>query len=367
MYIEKLIIKNFRNFINLAINFSSRNNFILGQNGVGKTNIIEAITILSSLKSFRNVSDSDIIRWGEDSYFCSSNICEDNCRKFEVGCAAVSGKLKKRSKIDDNIIGKASEYYGNLLTVVFSPDDMLIIDGQPEERRRFFDSIISKIYPEYLYKLSSFKKILVSRNRILRDIREKGISRNNIDVWDGMFAETAYSIFCSRNSFVTEFTEFFKDSYLSISRSKECPDIRYSSSIENYSSDEIFNKLKNLIDRDIARGNTGIGPQRDDYIFHNDKQKNFTNYASQGEKRTAAISLRISEINFIEKLRKKKAIILIDDIFSELDKERRESMVEIFNSGNQVIYTMIDMDYNDYKLSDQKTFLLNRQGIVEEI
>src|SRR5208337_4738022 len=160
MFIEELTIKNFRNYGNLQISFSPGINFIIGNNGVGKSNILEAISIVSNIKSFRNINDSEIIKWNEDSYYCSLAVGNHDDSLYEIGCALKSDTVQKRLKIDGKEIKSAAEYYGRLLSVILSPIDINIINGTPDFRRRFFDSVISKIDMTYFEALGEFRKVL---------------------------------------------------------------------------------------------------------------------------------------------------------------------------------------------------------------
>ncbi|HNX24780.1 MAG TPA: AAA family ATPase, partial [Spirochaetota bacterium] len=153
MILKSLKLINFRNYDNLEINFSPEINFITGDNGSGKTNILEAISIISNLKSFRNINDNNIVKWNSSSYYCSGEITDSEYLKFEVGYSVQNNKPKKKIKIDSNEIKKVSDYYGKLITVNFIPTDINIINGTPEIRRRYFDSVISKIYPDYIDEL----------------------------------------------------------------------------------------------------------------------------------------------------------------------------------------------------------------------
>ncbi len=173
MYIKELALRNFRNYKNITIDFSPGINYISGPNAAGKTNILESISIISNLRSFRNVSDSEIIQWGENSYFGSSILGDSSFTRFEIGCSLLSGKIQKKAKIDGQVIKRISEYYGKFLTVIFSPEDIALAGGPPDIRRKFFDAVISKVDVDYLNNLSEFKRILASRNKLLRDIREK--------------------------------------------------------------------------------------------------------------------------------------------------------------------------------------------------
>ncbi|MFC1669664.1 DNA replication/repair protein RecF [Spirochaetota bacterium] len=369
MHINQLNIKNFRNYKDLSIEFSPNINFIIGDNGVGKTNIIEAISITSNLKSFRNITDSEIIKWGEDSYFCSSGVENNESNKFEVGCISLKDHIKKKVKIDDIVIKKASDYYGKLLTVIFTPLDINIINGGPENRRKFFDSVISKIDKNYLLALNDFKKILSSRNSLLKSLRDR---RNRdfteLEIWDNMFSEKSSVIVKKRMEFLEKFNVLFKNSYISIAADDYPPEILYKPSTESEDKEIILQNLQRRRDRDIIFGSTGLGPQRDDFFMCNDSSTGFTNYASQGQRRTAAISLKVAENKIVEEEVQKKSIIIIDDIFSELDEKRRMNMIDIMKGGNQVIFTMVNsnqFEADDFR--DYKKFLVKPGGDVSEV
>ena len=343
MYLKELTAKNFRNYYELNLKFSPSLNFITGNNGVGKTNILEIVSVLSGIKSFKNVSDLDIIKWGCDFYFCSAFVCfsEEACTNYQVGCSIDKGKARKKIKIDSYEIKKASEYFGRFLTVVFLPSDINIINGTPEIRRRFFDSIMCKLNPQFLDTLNDFKKVLSSRNRILKDIKDKKISDvNQLSVWDNMFTDLSFDITQKRKMFIDQYNEIFINSYEHISGLYESPDIVYFPSIKINEKSDILNQLNERRFKDIALTSTSMGPQRDDFLFLRDGI-NFVNYASQGQKRTASIALRIAENELIEKQLNCKSILLVDDIFSELDDNRKQNMVSILSKGNQVIFTMV--------------------------
>lgn len=369
MYIDNLTVRNFRNYSNLSLDLSSGINFIIGQNGVGKTNIIEAISVVSNLKSFRNIADAEIIKWGESSYYCSSVVKDGDFNRYEVGCAFITDRLRKRAKIDSREIKKAADYYGSLLTVVFSPSDLEIIEGSPENRRKFFDGLISKVDSDYFRDLISFKKILVSRNRVLKNLREKK-SRilKDVDVWDRMFAERASSIIKKRRSFIRDFYHSFKGSFEDISLNEESPLMAYHSSLTSDETDSIIDELTAMREVDIRRGSTGKGPQRDDFVFSNERENLFSNYASQGQKRIAAISLRLAEMEVIEKKNGHRVVILIDDVLSELDGSRREKVVDFFRAENQVIFSMVNLDAIDGDhMRDQKRYIVEPSGRVREL
>ena len=365
MILKSIKLINFRNYQNLEMEFSPEINFITGQNGSGKTNILEAVSIISNLKSFRNILDKDMIRWNNNSYYCSGEITGSEQARFEVGFSNENFKIKKKLKIDGNEIKKVSDYYGKLITVAFIPSDINIISGPPEIRRRYFDSVISKLYPEYIDDLNRLRQILNARNILLKKIKAGLTDLKQIDVWNRMFADKSYSIIKKRIEFINIFNSIFYNIYKNISGEIESPLITYNSTLNYISHEEIFNDILNNQRRDIRRGSTGIGPQRDDYLFCNSPGFNFMNYASQGQKRTAVISLKISEFEIIKKIREKKSIILVDDIFSELDEKRRNNMIEILIKEGQLIFTMVDN--NRLRVSENyktKSFLVNNGYVI---
>ncbi len=363
MILKSLKLINFRNYENLEIIFSPEINFITGENGSGKTNILEAISIISNLKSFRNIHDNNIIKWDSNSYYCSGEVSDSEYNKFEVGYTISNDKSKKKIKIDSSEIKKVSDYYGKLITVSFIPTDINIINGTPEIRRRYFDSVISKLYPEYIDELNKYREICYSRNMLLKKIRENKSDIKLLDVWNKMFSEKAFSIIKKRRLFIKEFNRLFVENYLTISNEESSPLIHYSESLKSESQDDILNEVNNNIRNDLRRGNTVSGPHRDDYFIHNNKGVAFFNYASQGQKRTSSISLKLSEVEIIKEIKNKKSIILVDDIFSELDEKRRDSMIDLLTGKGQIIFTMVNNFYDKSLLLNSKHFSVMK-GIV---
>lgn len=367
MIIDTLKLVDFRNYSELNINFSPAINFITGVNGSGKTNIIEAISLLSNLKSFRNASDSDIIRWSSRGLYCSGIVSECEYKKFELGIVSDSGISKKKIKIDDNDIKKVSDYYGRFLTVIFSPSDINIINGTPDIRRRYFDSVISKIFPEYIDELNRFKGVLNSRNSVLKRIREGLSDIKELDVWDKIYSEISSTILKKRESFIDQYNRFFFNVYSDISSEDNTVSIDYNSSLSSFEFDILLSELVKKRRSDIARGVTGSGPHRDDYIIKNSRGLDFIRYASQGQKRTAAVALKISEFEIIKHTKKRKSVILIDDIFSELDEKRRYNMLDLLTEKGQLIFTMVNSNIaDDWKKSSYKKFLVENGFIIKE-
>lgn len=368
MYIRELTVKNFRNYGNVTISFSPEINFIIGDNGVGKTNLLEAVSVASNIKTFRNIHDSEIIKWNENSYYCSVTAGDSDDRVFEVGCTVQQDKIKKRLKIDGQEIRSAADYYGRLLTVVLSPIDINIINGTPDYRRRFFDSVISKIDGTYFETLNEFKKVLSSRNTLLKKIKGNTKELHQLDVWDILFSEKAGFITARRFDFIEQFNRIFRDIYASIAPDDEPPFIDYYSTTGREDTAAIHRRLVTMRTRDLLLGSTGIGPQRDDFILANGAGNRFTNYASQGQRRTAAVTLKVAECVVIEEEKGKKSIILVDDIFSELDEKRRSTTIDILRRGNQIIFTMVHFDpLKLNKFGHYKGFFVGPYASVREL
>jgi DNA replication and repair protein RecF len=365
MILKNIRLINFRNYSDIVINFSPAINVITGDNGSGKTNILEAVSIISNLKSFRNINDSNIVKWDNDSYYCSGEVLDSEYSKFEVGYSIQSNKPKKKIKIDGVEIKKISDYYGKLITVNFIPSDINIINGTPDIRRRYFDSVISKIYPDYIDELNKYRDICFSRNSLLKKINDNKGDIRLLEVWNKMFSEKALSIINKRKNFIKKFNELFYKNYLNISKEDDSPEIYYLSSLKSDNIDNLLSEVNSNIKIDLRRGNTVYGPHRDDYYIKNSKGIGFINYASQGQRRTASISLKFSEIEIIKEIKQKKCIILVDDIFSELDEKRRDGMMELLKDEGQIIFTMVNNFFKKDLLSDSKQFFV-KNGIISE-
>lgn len=344
MILKNLRLNNFRNYEKREVEFSPEINLIYGNNGSGKTNILEAISVISNLKSFRNVSDQNMVKWNSEYYYCRGEITGANYSRFEVGFYKEADQSRKKIKIDDQEIKRVSEYYGKMMTVSFVPSDINILGSTPDIRRRYFDSVISKLYPDYINELNRFREILNSRNAVLKKIREGSSGFNHVDVWNRLISEKALCIIKKREDFINIFSKIFNKSYSMISGESYPPHIIYKPSIKAMDVDGIYNIFLSDLKSDIRKGSTGSGPQRDDYNFINSEEINFLNYSSQGQRRTAAISLKVAEYEIIRSMKDKKSIILVDDIFSELDEIRRLNMIDLLMTEGQLIFTMVNRE-----------------------
>ena len=334
MWINKIKINNFRNYENQEINLEKNVNVFYGENAQGKTNIIEAIFLCSMGKSFRAKQDKEMIRLNQSNALVEVEFQKsdrDSKIKIQIG-------NRKTVYVNGVKIKKLSELLGNLNVVMFTPDDISILKGGPQNRRRFLDIMISQLKPNYMHNLSLYAKILEQRNNYLRQIKEEGKDENLLDIWDEKLAEYAVNISKYRYEFIEKIKNKIETIHSQITDNKESIEIEYIT--ECLDKEKYLEILKQRRKLDIIKGYTTKGIHRDDFmIYINKKQLNI--YGSQGQHRTAMLSLKLSEVNIIEEEIDEKPILLLDDFMSELDQKRRNHFLEKIND-TQVIITCTD-------------------------
>ena len=331
MYIESMELKDFRNYEFLSLRLDKGTNIFYGDNAQGKTNILEAVYLCGTTKSHRGSKDRDMIRFHENE----SHI---KLRLNKVGIShRIDMHLKKNNAkgiaIDGIPIRKAKELMGIVNIVFFSPEDLNIIKNGPGERRRFLDSELCQLNKIYLSDLFQYNHILNQRNKLLKDIAQKESLKSTLDIWDEQLVRYGASVIRSRREFVREMNEVIQRIHSSITGEKEQIELIYEPNVEEEQFLEIL--LKNR-EKDFKFKNTSSGPHRDDMcvkINHIDIRK----YGSQGQQRTAALSLKLSEIHLVERKIKDVPILLLDDVLSELDVNRQNYLLESI----KIIQTMI--------------------------
>lgn len=350
MNITKIKLENFRNYTNQEITFNKGINVIYGDNAQGKTNILEAIFLCSMGKSFRTNKDKELIKLSED--FAKINIeYEKSDRKGKIEYIISN---KKSISINGVKIKKLSELLGNINSIIFSPDDMEILKDGPQKRRKFLNMLISQLRPRYLFNLNDYNKTLEQRNNYLRQIKYENKSKNMIDIWNEKLASHAQIIYEYRKEFVDKILKKIVDIHKNITNNSEEIKINYISDFKN--KEEYIKKLKEKLNKDIERGYTSTGIHKDDFeVYINGKNINL--YGSQGQFRTAILSLKLSELYVIYDEIGEYPILLLDDFMSELDEKRRRKFVENITDA-QVILTgthkliLENFDYNIYNVKD---------------
>ena len=334
MWINKIKMINFRNYKNEEIELNKNINIFYGENAQGKTNIIEAIFLCSVGKSFRAKKDREMINL--DSQNASVEI--NYQKKDREGKIKIDLENKKLIYLNGIKIKKLSELLGNINVVIFTPDDINILKGSPQNRRRFLDIMISQLRPNYMYNLNSYLKTLEQRNNYLRQIREENKDENLLDIWDEKLAEYDYIIYKYRNEFIEKIKRKIKNIHSEITNNKEDIELIYTT--ECTSKENILNLLKQRRKLDIIKGYTTKGIHRDDFYI-NINGKRLDVYGSQGQHRTAILSLKLAELNIIYDDIGEYPILLLDDFMSELDESRRKSFLEKMKNA-QVIITCTD-------------------------
>lgn len=339
MYIKSLELKNYRNYNDLSIEFEKGTNILYGNNAQGKTNILEAIYVASTTKSHRGSKDREIINFDKDEAHIKITVM-----KKDVPVRIDIHLKKNKSKgiaINGIPIKKASELFGILNVVFFSPEDLNIIKNGPAERRRFVDLELCQLDKIYVHNLVNYNKILNNRNKLLRDLGfcyDKELLAT-LDIWDMQLADYGAKIITRRNQFIDEINEIIYGIHRNITNGKEELVIKYE---PNITGNNIYDELVRSRDKDLKLKTTSVGPHRDDISFLN-KKIDIRKYGSQGQQRTAALSLKLSEIELVKSIIKDTPILLLDDVLSELDSNRQRHLLgNLYNVQTMITCTGLD-------------------------
>ena len=349
MFFEDLYLKNFRNYEEEHISFDKKVNIFLGENAQGKTNILESLFIMGLGKSFRTNKDNEMIGFEKDFCYAKAIVCDDEEKK------EIKITYKKEGKIIDVNglkISKNIELIGKVYVVVFSPEDLKIVKEGPESRRTFLDRELCQIKPVYYKNLSKYKRIIKQRNIILK----KGhVEKNLLESFDDALVEYGLKISEEREHFVERIQIISREIHHIVSEGKEKLDIFYESSVPKISDfpdkeerKKLFSgKLKKDYEKDVARGFTGMGPHKDDLKIEINNV-DIRQFGSQGQQRTAALSMKLAEIRLIKEETEKSAILLLDDVLSELDAGRQRFLIEamkdvqVFISATEIERSILD-------------------------
>ena len=318
MWINNIKLNNFRNYNNKEIKLHENINVFFGENAQGKTNIIESIFLCSIGKSFRTNKEKELIKFNEEKTSIEINYEKSDRTgkiKIEIGD-------KKQVYLNGIKIKKLSELLGNINVVIFTPDDINILKGGPQNRRKFLDIMISQLRPNYMHILSLYNKTLEQRNNYLKQIKTEKKDENLLDIWDEKLIDYGIKIYEYRKEFLEKIKNKIKEIYKDITNGKEEIDIEYIS--DAISKQTFIKELKSKRKIDIIKGYTTKGTHRDDFVIYINK-KEVGIFGSQGQNRTVMLSLKLSELQVIYDDIGEYPILLLDDFMSELDEKRRES------------------------------------------
>ena len=331
MIIKSIELKNFRNYEELNLNLDGGTNILYGDNAQGKTNILESIYVSGTTKSHKGSRDKEMIRFGENEAHIRTMV-EKNQMSYQIDM-----HLKKnRSKgiaINGVPIRKASEIFGVLNMVFFSPEDLNIIKNGPSERRRFLDSEICQLDKIYLSDLTKYNKVLNQRNKLLKDMVFHPDLENTLSVWDMQLISYGRRIISRRRRFVEELNEIVRGIHESISGGREQLTLTYEPDIEEAFFEDELNRAK---EKDIKYCSTSVGPHRDDISFFIG-DIDIRKFGSQGQQRTSALSLKLSEIELVKRCIHDTPVLLLDDVLSELDSNRQNYLLNSIHDIQTVI------------------------------
>ena len=337
MIIKSIELCNFRNYEREEFHFHEGTNVLYGDNAQGKTNVLEAIFVGGTTKSHKGSKDSDMIMKGREEahlrYFVEKRDCT-----YKVEIHMRKGRTKGIA-IDGLPISSSKELMGLCNIIFFSPEDLGIIKDGPEQRRRFMDMELCQMNKAYLYYLTQYKKILKQRNALLKQIQQNSNLKETLEIWDEQLVEQGSKLIEIREQFVQEIAAIMKEKHRNLTGGQEDIEVKYK---PNCPAKDFSRQLFMEGERDVVLGTTTVGPHRDDIQFFINGQE-VKVYGSQGQKRTAALSLKMAEIEIVEKTIGEKPILLSDDVLSELDRNRQNYLLENIK-GIQTIITCTGLE-----------------------
>ncbi len=331
MIIKRLELADFRNYESLDLCFDKGVNILYGNNAQGKTNILEAIYVSATTKSHKSSKDKEMVHFDKEEAHIRTYVEKEG---IETRVDMHLRKTKTKGiAIDGQKIKKASELLGLCNVVFFSPEDLSIIKNGPAERRRFVDMELCQLDSFYLYNLNHYNKIVNQRNKLLKDLYWNPELKDTLAIWDSQLVSFGSKIIERRKLFLEQLNEIIYDIHKNLSGGKEEILISYEPDVL---IDDFESKLKTNQERDIKLKQTSVGPHRDDFVFLSDNI-DIRRYGSQGQQRTAALSLKLSEIELVKKISKDTPVLLLDDVLSELDNNRQNYLLNSIGDIQTII------------------------------
>lgn len=367
MILKQINLINFRNYEKLKLKFYKGINILYGSNAQGKTNLLESIYFLGMTKSHRPAIDNNLIL-NEKNYSIVNGKINKNNIDYNLNIKFDSNK--KILSIDNNNLKRVSDYISNLNIIIFCPDDLELIKSSPQVRRKFLNLELSQLYSNYYIILNEYNKLLKIRNNYLKKLnKNQNIDRNYFEILNNYLVDKAILIYKMRYKFINKINNYSEKIYKNIMGIDNFF-IKYKTNIDidildNNLKYKLLSKLNNNIDLDIKLCATNIGPHKDDIEFFI-KDKNLKLYGSQGQQRAAVLSLKLSEIDLFKKYKDDTPILLLDDIFSELDDNKKNNLLKYIVKDIQTIITTTDLNNLDKKLiKKSKIFKIENGKIIK--
>ncbi|CEH36062.1 DNA replication and repair protein RecF [Romboutsia lituseburensis] len=364
MRLNSLQLVNFRNYDNLYLEFNKKVNLLVGKNGQGKTNIVESIYMLSFGKSFRTSKDKEIVKFETENLYVGGNFSKEHTNGLiEVAI----GKNKKGIKVNKIHIQKIYELLGNINVVIFSPEDLRLVKEGPKERRSFIDKEISQIMPKYYNYLTNYNKILFQRNQLLKS---KNVDSALLDVYDESLAKYGSYIYILRRDFIKKIANISKNLHEKLTGGIEELSITYKNQLNICDEDTTSTVYNKFIEKLMSNREHDIETRTTRYGLHKDDLNIYINgldvrlYGSQGQQRTASISLKLSEIELINNEVGEYPILILDDVFSELDETRQKLLVDNLNVVQMFITTAEIAHKNIFDKSNTTIFNIESGHVI---
>ena len=322
MIVDSIKLEKFRNYKLLKLKFDKGTNIFYGDNAQGKTNILESVYLCGTTKSHKGSKDREVIQFEEEESHIRMKVIRDGSPvKIDMH---LKRNRPKGIAVNGVPIHKASELLGIANFVFFSPEDLNIIKNGPSERRRFIDMELCQLNKVYLYHLSNYNKVVIQRNKLLKELSFRPDLVDTLDIWDMQMVEYGEKVIAERREFLKSVNDIVRNIHLHLSGEKEILEVEYE---ENVSAEEFEKELKKSRSRDIKMKMSLTGPHRDDICFKI-KGADIRKYGSQGQQRTAALSLKLSEIELVKQQTGDTPILLLDDVLSELDSNRQRYLLD---------------------------------------
>lgn len=329
MHIIALQLTQFRNYAELALEFTSGINCLTGPNGSGKTNVLDALHYLAFTRGFRNTQDKMAVQEGESFFFIGSEILKKGIKRA-IQCNFSKGK-GKNVLVNRQPIAKMSDHIGDLPLVVILPSDTDLINGPSADRRRFMDMLISQYSKKYLTHLIQYERLLAQRNAQLKYFGEnRYFDQDQLDMWTTQLVPHGMAIYKERKAFSEEYLPVFEEKFKKIVSVKEKPTLIYKSQVAENTIEAWLALFQENQPRDLANQYTGVGIHRDDLVFTINEQS-VRNFGSQGQQKTFIIALKLAQYQLLQAHTQEPPILLLDDIFDKLDEHRLASIARILD------------------------------------
>lgn len=369
MKITQIKLRDYRNYETCHVDLSDHLNLIIGDNGQGKTNLLESVYVCGFGKSFRTAKDTEWMRIGSQS----TSIHLEYEKHGQRGIIEIRqlNNRKKEVKVNGVPLSKMSELIGHLNLVLFSPEDLKLVKESPGERRRFIDRELSHISPAYCHLLMDYHRILDQRNSSLKQMQfRKKVDSQLLSIWDEKLADIGTKIMLRRTVFINQLAEMSSKIHFQITDGTEKLDVKYISSLTSKNGSDYDTIYKEFLmtleknqNKDVERGYTTIGPHRDD-LGLSINSKDIRSFGSQGQQRTAALSLKLSEIEIIYNELGEYPILLLDDVMSELDGHRQNFLIKTFDKVQTIVTaTEVGQLYQDH-LNNGKLFRISSGNVL---